>query len=345
MASPKELTGSWEFEFPVNHFSSCGDYVRSPPLRIGSCEFCLKVYPSGSGSSLHLGAFVELLPDLLWREDWMVHGFYTIKVCHEEVDKCIVKEDCHIFREDAPDSGWHDLLLSSGREGFRDAGFLFSGHMLKLSASVRYMSGAVHPVKTGLSGSACMWAERKWTDMTVSARDGEKIPCHRAVLANSSPVFERMLSGGFKESVENHVTLPEVSHAVAYAFVAFLYMGALPTHTDVISLVSLADMYEIQPLSEVCLATLRTTGPASVGLTMQRLLQHPAESLCGRCRRLFVDSVLESWCKNSSLALADYLVESGNSSFLKAIARQALSDERSFKFVIKPVLKGWEGHA
>ena len=43
----------------------------------------------------------------------------------------------------------------------------------------------------------------RFTDMTMRAGDdGEDIPCHRAVLARSSDVFDRMLSSQMKASAE-----------------------------------------------------------------------------------------------------------------------------------------------
>lgn len=60
----------------------------------------------------------------------------------------------------------------------------------------------------------------------------EEIPCHRVVLAASSPYFEAMFSGAFREQREQRVEIADVSPWVMRRLLDFLYTGELVLCTE-----------------------------------------------------------------------------------------------------------------
>ncbi|CAJ1366088.1 unnamed protein product [Effrenium voratum] len=53
-----------------------------------------------------------------------------------------------------------------------------------------------------------LWQDMKFTDMTMRAGDdGRELPCHRAVLARSSAVFDCMLSAKMVEGIEQRIVI------------------------------------------------------------------------------------------------------------------------------------------
>ena len=62
-----------------------------------------------------------------------------------------------------------------------------------------------------------------YIDVTLKTQDGDQIPCHKCVLASQSEFFDRLFSGGMKESQEDTILLPDVCMDVLKIIVEFLY--------------------------------------------------------------------------------------------------------------------------
>jgi len=79
-----------------------------------------------------------------------------------------------------------------------------------------------------------LWRDMKFTDMTMRAGDeGEDLPCHRAVLARSSEVFDRMLSSQMKEGSEHRIVIRNAASGTLNKLLEHIYTGEAPESTSV----------------------------------------------------------------------------------------------------------------
>mmetsp|Transcript_29654 Transcript_29654/g.44341 ORF Transcript_29654/g.44341 Transcript_29654/m.44341 type:complete len:158 (+) Transcript_29654:3-476(+) len=123
-----------------------------------------------------------------------------------------------------------------------------------------------------------MWQEMRFTDMLIcSDQDSVRLPCHRAVLAASSEVFDRMLCSSMKEGVEKRLVLPNVPASSLKCFLEFIYTGSMPEESledlaNIEEMLKLADQYNFSHLAKLCADSLvRLMQPATVS-TVLRLL-------------------------------------------------------------------------
>ena len=96
--------------------------------------------------------------------------------------------------------------------------------------------------------------DTEYADMKFLSNDGGEFPCHRIVLAHSSPVFAAMLSSGLQEAKTRCIQLPQCSSVVLNAFLDCIYHRALPAQTCIsvtLELLRVACMYETPEVVEV----------------------------------------------------------------------------------------------
>eukprot|EP00928_Gymnodinium_smaydae_P074021 TRINITY_DN57107_c0_g1_i1.p1 TRINITY_DN57107_c0_g1~~TRINITY_DN57107_c0_g1_i1.p1 ORF type:complete len:571 (-),score=110.27 TRINITY_DN57107_c0_g1_i1:49-1761(-) len=93
-------------------------------------------------------------------------------------------------------------------------------------------------------------------DMALEAEDGQRVQCHRFVLATASPVFERMLNGEFYEGQAAVVPLGDVSIEMLRYLVQYIYTGIAPREVDLVEMARLADAYALDVLLAQCLQSL-----------------------------------------------------------------------------------------
>jgi len=100
-----------------------------------------------------------------------------------------------------------------------------------------------------------LWKKRRFTDFTIVCQ-GQEVPCHRAVLAAGSPVFEAALTGSMREASEGRLEIKGAEPGVAEGMLSFLYTGRLqeggrePAHLA--SLLELGDRYDVRSLVLAC---------------------------------------------------------------------------------------------
>lgn len=336
-----------EMEFKLKVIDEPGEdaqFVRSPPDRAGSCSVCLRVYPRGTGhgDGKAVSAFFELLPDVLWCQgSWRVRDVtYTLTAINwEDPQKTIVRSDTFSFDCVQSLRGWENMIPHTRHGDLKRAGWLTPAGELWLKATAEGGFGRTQPLEASLSGTKLLWATQKWTDMTVVAEDGEPIPCHRAVLASASPVFDRMLSSQLLEARERHVRVGDVSSAVLHSFVAFMYTGSLPVGSEMVPLLRLADMYEVPRLSSTCISTLlKTRSGAAIAQTLQAIrLRSAHDPVMATHYQLMLGEVKKnkSWLN----AVARHLVEEGDAAILKGVAERVLSDPAMSEAVFGPLLE------
>lgn len=92
----------------------------------------------------------------------------------------------------------------------------------------------------------------KLADVTLLVGDQE-LPCHRSLLALSSPYFHAMFAGDFAESFSARVELRDVEPAAAEQLVDFVYTGRLTiTQTNVEALTRTASRLHFPTVQKVC---------------------------------------------------------------------------------------------
>ncbi|KAM5228675.1 kelch-like protein 30 [Ctenodactylus gundi] len=92
----------------------------------------------------------------------------------------------------------------------------------------------------------------KLADITLLV-GGQELPCHRSLLALSSPYFHAMFAGDFAESFSARVELQDVEPAVVGQLVDFVYTGRLTiTQANVEALTRTASRLHFPAVQKVC---------------------------------------------------------------------------------------------
>ena len=121
-----------------------------------------------------------------------------------------------------------------------------------------------------------LWKKRRLTDFAVVCA-GREIPCHRAVIAEASPVFEAALTGSMREVSEGRFEIQGAEPNVVEGMLFFLYKGELEKNkadaTYLVKLLTLADLYGVKALVLACARPLMgSLCPANV-VTVTRALR------------------------------------------------------------------------
>merc|ERR1712142_319101 len=100
--------------------------------------------------------------------------------------------------------------------------------------------------------------EGKYVDVTIKLDDGQKFPCHKAILASSSSYFDSLFSNGWKESEENEIHLKQVSSKTFGVALEFYYTGTSKFDYDnFVNLLLFANEYLLNDLQESLLYHLK----------------------------------------------------------------------------------------
>ena len=93
------------------------------------------------------------------------------------------------------------------------------------------------------------------TDVTLKLSDGS-INAHKMMLAMVSPVFEKMLFGGFKEGKLDEVNLPTDNYRIFSLLLSAIFNESCEMESldDIFSLMEVAERYQINkaPLQQMC---------------------------------------------------------------------------------------------
>ncbi|XP_014377675.1 kelch-like protein 38 [Alligator sinensis] len=109
------------------------------------------------------------------------------------------------------------------------------------------------------------------TDVTLCT-DGFEIPCHRNVLASSSPYFKAMFCNNFKESRQATVDLKGIDSNILYQIILYVYTGEiLITADNVLYLFEASSMLQYVKLFEACSLYLQDKLTPDNCLSMSRL--------------------------------------------------------------------------
>ncbi|KAM8967250.1 kelch-like protein 38 [Pelodytes ibericus] len=90
------------------------------------------------------------------------------------------------------------------------------------------------------------------TDVVLCTLDCA-FPCHRIVLASSSPYFRAMFCNNFRESVEERVTLTGIDSETLYQIILYVYTGEILIARDnVFNLIEASSMFQYDKLLDAC---------------------------------------------------------------------------------------------
>lgn len=109
------------------------------------------------------------------------------------------------------------------------------------------------------------------TDVIICVGAWE-VPCHRNVLASSSPYFRAMFCSNFRESMEVKIQLRGIDSKTLEQLVLYVYTGEVPiTAENVLPLIEAASMLQYPKLFEACSSYLQSQLTPSNCLGMIRL--------------------------------------------------------------------------
>ncbi|XP_048215076.1 kelch-like protein 38 isoform X2 [Perognathus longimembris pacificus] len=158
---------------------------------------------------------------------------------------------------------------------------------------------------------------RLLTDVSICTGTWEA-PCHRNVLASSSPYFRAMFCSHFRESREVRVQLQGVEARALEQVVGYVYTGeAHITTSNVLALMEAASMLQYPRLFEACSSFLQSQLAPSNCLGMARLSEVlSCETLKKKAREValtcFPEVAASSDLKElGALELKDYLGDDG----------------------------------
>ena len=103
-----------------------------------------------------------------------------------------------------------------------------------------------------LRGFSALYQQKEFSDITLCV-EAQEFPCHRNVLAVSSPYFMAMLSGGLAESQQGHVEIKEMDGKTLGLVLDYIYTGEVTLAEDTVqNLLSAANMFQLIPLRAGC---------------------------------------------------------------------------------------------
>lgn len=155
------------------------------------------------------------------------------------------------------------------------------------------------------------------TDVSLSS-DHVEIPCHRNVLASSSPYFTAMFCHNFKERQQTKIELKGVASTILSSIVDYVYTGLISISIDIVlPLMQAASMLQYGRLFEACSSFLQEQLSPDNCLSMIRLSEIlNCNSLRDKAKEMamksFSDvSVSEDLCELSLPELMGYLEDDG----------------------------------
>ena len=116
-----------------------------------------------------------------------------------------------------------------------------------MDSSVQLFRVNNHPEKI-LSGLDELRKDPTFTDAVLCAGNAE-FPCHRAVLASSSPYFRAMFSSSLKESHNKKIIFNDMSQSTLNQIITFIYTGIVEinfdTAQDLIAAANMLQYYDV----------------------------------------------------------------------------------------------------
>ncbi|XP_071399044.1 kelch-like protein 40a [Centroberyx affinis] len=176
----------------------------------------------------------------------------------------------------------------------------------------------------------------KFVDCVLKIQDKE-FPCHRLVLAASSPFFKAMFLSDLEESKKREIVLKDVEPGVMGMILRYLYTSDINlTEQNVQDIFMVANMYQIPSIFSVCVSYLKEKLVLGNCLAIFRL------GLLLDCPRLAL-AAREFICERYQVIVRDQdFLQLGPSELASIITSDALNVEQ--EEVVFESLMDWVGH-
>ena len=104
----------------------------------------------------------------------------------------------------------------------------------------------------------CMYDDCVLADVSLLVQN-QKFPCHRLVLAATSPYFKAMFTTDLTESKQQEIKLFEVEAEAVQLIISYAYTGKVQiTRTNAQSLLVAASLFQIMPIQKACARFMET---------------------------------------------------------------------------------------
>jgi len=125
-----------------------------------------------------------------------------------------------------------------------------------------------------------LFKKRRFTDFVLVC-SGHELPCHRAILAESSPVFDAALSTNMVESQQSRLEIQDAEPATVERMLSFIYTGVIQgtdrESGELLKLMTIADRYGLDKLVSLCLEPLLENLNAHSVVPVTRALKNHAD--------------------------------------------------------------------
>ncbi|XP_047996894.1 uncharacterized protein LOC125234613 [Leguminivora glycinivorella] len=138
-----------------------------------------------------------------------------------------------------------------------------------------------------------LYLDTDFTDFALSTTDGS-LPVHKVCLAAHSDVFNRMLKGEWKETVEGQVNMKGVTLDTLKQLKEYIYLSTVPDVVDELcSLLLIARRYLIEDLEKHCIKKIaETVSPEGLFSIIEFACEHHIPELPFALLQVTTDSVV-----------------------------------------------------
>ncbi|CAK1584230.1 unnamed protein product [Parnassius mnemosyne] len=198
------------------------------------------------------------------------------------------------FKNCLEDDLTYSITISSNKLSIAAKRFLsdYNYHLIKEDNQERVFDISVVMDTVHVSSFKALHDDTELTDFELRGEDGS-VKVHKAVLAASSDVLRRMLSGYWRETTEGHLDVPGTSTQTLQHLKDYIYLRKLP-YTGLEQILLLASYYMIPGLEQKCVNELMNR------LTAQDtfdLLEFAVKHKITRLVLAILDCVQSRWVK------------------------------------------------
>lgn len=281
-------THTIDFKMPLSSELqyNMSEHVNSPASLLGDYCVYLKIYPGGKscgrGPRKGVSAYLVFAPIYDSGDEWGVRSV-RFRITLRCGDQAEIKEEsydfgfgCYIDSCGRDSCGWDGMLVP---KKYVPGGFLRCRAELWCDPKAL---GLEPNKRRRLDYGKEMWQDMKFTDLVMCAGDDAQteLHCHRAVLAKSSEVFDRMLSTDMKEGIRHRVVIQNASTDTLRKLLEYIYTGDIAETiplSQLGELICLGNQYGLIWLAEACALRLSNMlCPENVVNILQELRKHEA---------------------------------------------------------------------
>ena len=241
-------------------------------MKIGDdvIDWCIGICPNGhceyNGTIGHIAVFLERITDIDTESSIDANLIFHIVDKNgymkrsKIIDKTISKTDSifgtakfisHSELRKNPDLIPEDTLTIMCKVTIKGGGVSLVGGESRSSILVPAVNED-RPISMYMDEMENIYHKGNFPDVTIVCQ-GKEFPCHKAILAGRSQVFEAMFSPNFKEGIENKVEVVDVAADVLEKILRFIYRGDIwDLKEGAADILVAAEKYALVGLKEMC---------------------------------------------------------------------------------------------